>query len=92
MTANYTARTACGDLLIKIGEWLHGRALEGLFAHTKTQFPGRNDWRSQEACLYLFNMLISDFQDRDQAVSNEIAQPHVELINFAAGKSPRTKR
>lgn len=86
MTANYTARTACGDLLIKVGEWLHGRALEGLFAHTKTEFPGQNDWRSQEACLYLFNMLISDFLDRSEEVPPEIAQAHVELINFAAGE------
>lgn len=85
MTANYTARTACGDLLIKLGEWLHSKALEGLFAHTKTQFQGSNDWRSQEACLYLFNMLVCDFQDRKEDIAPEIAQAHVELITFAAG-------
>lgn len=85
VTANYTARTACGDLLIKMGEWLHGRALEGLFAHTKTQFPGDNNWRTQEACLYLFNMLISDFFDRSEVVPPEIAQAHVELITYAIG-------
>lgn len=85
MTANYTARTACGDLLIKMGEWLHGRALEGLFAHTKTQFPGDNNWRAQEASLYLFNMLISDFYDRSEVVPADIAQAHLELITYAIG-------
>lgn len=86
MTANYTARTACGDLLIKIGEWLHSRALEGLFVHTKTQFAGEKDWRSQEACLYLFNMLVTDFQDRDEDVPPEIAQAHIELLNYAISR------
>lgn len=85
MTANYTARTACGDLLIKVGEWLHQRALEGLFAYTKSQFSGEHDWRSQEACLYLFNMLISDLQDRSEAVPPEVAQAHMELIDYAIG-------
>lgn len=85
VTANYTARTACGDLLIKVGEWLHQRALEGLFAYTKSQFSGEHDWRSQEACLYLFNMLISDLQDRSEAVPPEVAQAHMELIDYAIG-------
>lgn len=59
--------------------------------HTKSLFQGQNDWRSQEACLYLFNMLISDFQDREEAVPPEIAQAHVELINYSAGQcSPNT--
>lgn len=68
-----------------MGEWLHGRALEGLFAHTKTQFTGDNTWRAQEASLYLFNMLISDFFDRLEVVPSEIAQAHMELITYAIG-------
>ncbi|KAJ9138132.1 Importin subunit beta-5 [Pleurostoma richardsiae] len=84
VTANYTARTACGDLLIKLGEWLQQRALEGLFAHTKSLFPrdGAN-WRGQEAALYLFNMLVGDFQDCERPVAPEIANAYMELVNFA---------
>jgi hypothetical protein len=72
--------------LIKIGEWLHQQALEGLFAYTKTQFTGQDNWRSQEACLYLFNMLVSDFEDRSEPVAPEVAQAHIELINYAIGE------
>lgn len=86
VSSNYTARTACGDLLIKIGEWLHQRALEGLFAYSKTLFTGETDWRSQEAALYLFNMLVSDFQDCRKPVPDDIANAYLELVNFAINR------
>lgn len=38
VTANYTPRTACGDLVIKLGEWLRSVAVEGLLNYTKTLF------------------------------------------------------
>jgi importin-9 len=38
VTANYTPRTACGDLVIKLAEWLSKLTIEGLFAYTKTVF------------------------------------------------------
>ncbi len=38
VTANYTPRTACGDLVIKLGEWLKSTAVEGLLKYTKTLF------------------------------------------------------
>lgn len=86
VSSNYTARTACGDFLIKVGEWLHHRALEGLFAYSKTLFTGDADWRSQEASLYLFNMLVSDFQDCSKPVPDEIAQAYLELVNYAINR------
>jgi hypothetical protein len=86
VSSNYTARTACGDFLIKVGEWLHHRALEGLFAYSKTLFTGNTDWRSQEASLYLFNMLVSDFQDCSKPVPDEIAQAYLELVNYAINR------
>jgi hypothetical protein len=87
VSSNYTARTACGDLLIKLGEWLGSRALDGLFAYTNTLFTGGNaDWRSQEAALYLFNTLVSDFQDCDKPVPNEIGQAYMELVNYSINR------
>ena len=38
VTANYTPRTACGDLLIKLGEWLKMSAAENLLMYTRTVF------------------------------------------------------
>lgn len=86
VSSNYTARTACGDLLIKIGEWLNIRALEGLFAYTKTLFTDAGDWRRQEASLYLFNALVSDFQEMDKQVPPEVGHAYSELVNYATNR------
>ncbi|KAK3389378.1 armadillo-type protein [Podospora didyma] len=87
VSPNYTARTASGDLLIKVTEWLNQQALEGLFAHTKSLFvAGAEDWRRQEAALYLFNAILSDYQDMDKQVPPEIAHAYLELVNYAIGR------
>ncbi|KAI1876843.1 uncharacterized protein JN550_000915 [Neoarthrinium moseri] len=86
VSANYTPRTASGDILIKLGEWLSQRALEGLYAHTKTLFTGETSWRRQEAALYLLNMLISDFLDTGKNVPAEITQAYLELVNYAINR------
>lgn len=81
---NYTARTACGDLIIKLAEWLDHRALEGLFAYTKTLFAGEGaGWRRQEAALYLFGSILGDFQDLEKSVPAEISNAYLELVNYA---------
>lgn len=87
VTANYTARTAAGDLLIKMGEWFDQKTIEGLFGYTKTLFPGDSSlWRSQEAALYLFVMLCSDFQDLSKPIPDPIANAYLELIDFAINR------
>ncbi|RYO91995.1 hypothetical protein DL764_008198 [Monosporascus ibericus] len=91
VSANYTPRTASGDLLIKLGhDWLNGGALEGLFAYTKTLFAGSDSsWRKQEASLYLLNMLVSDFIESGKPVSPEIAQAYLELVNYSINQADR---
>lgn len=87
VSANYTPRTASGDILIKLGEWLNQRALEGLFAYTKALFTGdTSSWRRQEAALFLLNMLLSDFLDCDKTVPPELAQAYLELVNYAVNQ------
>lgn len=84
VSANYTARYACGDLLIKIGEWLRQPALTGLFTFTRTLFSeGEVNWRSQEASLFLLNSLVGDFQDRDEPIPKEIAESYAQLVNYS---------
>lgn len=87
LSANYTPRTACGDLLIKLGEWLNQKALEGLFAHTKSLFVEEAPWRKQEAALFLLNMLVSDFLECNKTIPPEIGQANLELINFAINRT-----
>jgi hypothetical protein len=87
VSSNYTPRTACGDLLIKLGEWLGPRALEGVFAYSTTIFaPGATDWRRQEAALYLFNTIASDFQDCDKEIPAAISEAYMELVNYSINR------
>jgi hypothetical protein len=83
-TANYTARTACGDLLIKLGEWLHQGAVEGLLTYTKALFASPvSTWRTKEASLFLLTQLMTDFLDVDKSIPVELASAYLEFIDFA---------
>lgn len=87
VTANYTARTACGDLLIKLGEWLHQSALEGLLAYTQALFPAENaTWRTREASLFLLTQLMNDFLDVDKKVTSEVAGAYLGLVDYAINR------
>ncbi|KAJ4289496.1 hypothetical protein N0V88_006978 [Collariella sp. IMI 366227] len=87
VSSNYTARTACGDLIIKLAEWLGQGALEGLYAYTKTLFAGSGSgWQRQEAALFLFGAVLDDFQDMQKEVPPEIANAYLELVNYAISR------
>ena len=87
VSSNYTSRTACGDLLIKLGEWLNQKALEGLFAYTKTLFTDESiDWRRKEASLCLFNIILGDFQDCGKSLPDELSAAYLELVNYAINR------
>ena len=88
VTANYTARTACGDLLIKVGEWLHQGALEGLLAYTQALFASEDaTWRTREASLFLLTQLMNDFLDVDKTVAPEVASHYLGLIDYAINRT-----
>lgn len=87
VSANYTPRTACGDLLIKMGEWLAQRALEGFYAYTKSVFTENTSWRRQEAALFLLNMLLRDYLECDKTVSPELSQAYLELVGHAVNQT-----
>lgn len=83
VTANYTPRTACGDLVIKLGEWLNAASVEGLLAYTRTLYAENADWKAKEAALYLLNQLLGDFQDVDKQVGEQSAKGYVDFIQHA---------
>ncbi|KEZ41425.1 Importin-beta domain-containing protein [Scedosporium apiospermum] len=88
-SANYTSRTAAGDVLIKLGETYSQAALDGLFGYTQTLFTGEaaGDWRSQEAALYLFNMLASDFDDMGKTIPEQTARAYLALVDYAINQA-----
>ncbi|PHH83498.1 hypothetical protein CDD82_49 [Ophiocordyceps australis] len=90
VSANYTARTAAGDLLIKMGEAFDHQAIDGLYGYTSTLFPGTSaSWQSQESALYLCVMLLSDFQDTGKAtrIPEAVAVDYYKLVDYAVSRS-----
>lgn len=83
VTANYTPRTACGDLVIKLGEWLNTTTVEGLLAYTRALYSENADWKAKEAALYLLNQLLGDFQDVEKKIGAEAANGYVDFIKHA---------
>lgn len=83
VTANYTSRTACGDLVIKLGEWLTQPTLQGLLAYSRTLYSSAEEWKAREAALYVLSQVLSDFQDVDKTISPEIATGFIDFINYA---------
>lgn len=83
VTANYTPRSACGDLIIKLGEWLNAAAVEGLLSLTRSLYTENADWKMKEAALYLLNQLLGDFQDVEKKIGSDAANGYVDFIRHA---------
>jgi importin-9 len=83
VTANYTPRTACGDLVIKLGEWLNAATVEGLLAYTRDLYAENASWKAKEAALYLLNQLLGDFQDVEKKIGADAANGYVDFIKHA---------
>lgn len=83
VTANYTPRTACGDLVIKLGEWLTDPTINGLLTYTRALYSASKGWKAEEAALYVLNQLLSDFQDADKQIGPEAASGFVDFVRYA---------
>ncbi|ORY15626.1 armadillo-type protein [Clohesyomyces aquaticus] len=83
VTANYTPRTACGDLVIKLGEWLPQATVEGLLSYTRSLYSTTPNWKAKEAALYVLNQLLGDFQDVDKQIGAEAANGFIDFIRYA---------
>jgi hypothetical protein len=93
VSTEYTARNACADLFIKVGQMLKRGALDGLLAYASTLFgPGKADWRSQEAALYLYGSLVTEFEETDTPMPDEVSQAFLGMVQYAVnadGGAPR---
>ncbi|EEY15253.1 KapG [Verticillium alfalfae VaMs.102] len=87
-SANYTARIAASDLLIKLGEWYSQKTVDAVFAYTQTLFSGdKAPWKTQEASLFLFSMLLSDFHDMDKSIPSHITEAYLALVDYSINQS-----
>ena len=83
VTANYTPRTACGDLVTKLGEWFNHATVEGLLSYTRTLYSQQADWKAKEAALYLLDQFLGDLQDVERKIGEESANGYVDFIKHA---------
>lgn len=83
VTANYTPRTACGDLVGKLGEWLNQKTVEGLLSYTRTLYTENADWKAKEAALYLLDQYLGEIQDVERTIGEESANGYVDFIKYA---------
>ncbi|KAI9832232.1 MAG: hypothetical protein M1826_002236 [Phylliscum demangeonii] len=83
-TANYTARTACGDLMTKLGDWLHEAAAQDLQRHASQVFASaQSTWKEKEAVLFLLHQLLGEFNDISRTLSQNLAHSFAESVRFA---------
>ncbi|KAJ5279154.1 hypothetical protein N7478_004526 [Penicillium angulare] len=84
VTANYTPRTCSGDLVIKIGEWLHATTAEGLLSHLNEVFANSSaSWKARESSLYVLNVLLRDFHEANEQISPELATHFNQFVHYA---------
>ena len=83
VTANYTPRTACGDLVSKLGEWLNHTTVDGLLSYTRTLYSQSADWKAKEAALYLLDQYLGEIQDVERQIGEESVKGYVDFIKYA---------
>lgn len=65
LTANYTPRAACGDLVVRsLGEWLKQVPIIAMLHYSQQALSSQNThWKEREALLYLLNQCLVDVSE-----------------------------
>lgn len=83
VTANYTARTACGDLAIKIGEWLPDSLIEALLTYMSHAFSQDVPWRRKEAVLCILGHVLDDWKNFSRHLEVNVTSSLLEYTTHA---------
>ncbi|KAL1303770.1 hypothetical protein AAFC00_007109 [Neodothiora populina] len=83
VTANYTPRAACADLVVKLGEWQNAGAVQGLLHHTHALFASESSWKAKESALYLLNQLLTDMQEGDKQITPDAAHAFLQFTKYS---------
>lgn len=75
VTANYTPRTSCGDLIVKLGEKHSQPTLEALLSFLQSSRSSSNSPKAQEAALYLLNQLLLEWADDEDNDRHAVTRP-----------------
>jgi hypothetical protein len=80
VTANYTPRTACADLVVKLSEWQTTASLGGLLHYARELYSTESSWKAKEAALYILSQLLSD---EDGELASDTAHAYVDFLRYA---------
>lgn len=83
VTANYTSRTACGDMAVKLGEWLPDSTMQALLAAMKQDLGSGSGWRLREASLFILGQILADWSNLPRTLQDDLAQGLHEIIRYS---------
>ncbi|KAF8461363.1 armadillo-type protein [Kalaharituber pfeilii] len=81
-TANYSPRTACGDLILKLADWLPEATASTLWNFTQSIFHSGNR-KTQESVLYVWDQILTEWSEGDSQLDANIACGLVQHITKA---------
>jgi hypothetical protein len=82
VSANFTPRTACGELVVKLGEWLPDVAVDGLLTYAREVYSTNQSWKAKEASLFILDQLLLEFQEQERKIIPESANGFIELVRY----------
>ncbi|KAI5806722.1 armadillo-type protein [Peziza echinospora] len=81
-TANYSPRTACGDLILKLADWLPEATAATLWGYTQGIFQSAGR-KLQESVLYVWDQVLTEWSESDVKLDDNIASGLVQFIATA---------
>jgi len=87
ISANYTPRTASGDLILKLGECFPTQAIESLFDHTQQIFGSGRSWLMKESVLHLWDQILNEYAEMERPITAGVAHSLLGYIVTAISSS-----
>lgn len=87
ISANYTPRTASGDLILKLGECFPEQTVESLFDHTQRVFASAENRSLKESVLHLWDQLLNEYAEMGRAIDESAARELLSFVVVAIGSS-----
>ncbi|KAL7271073.1 hypothetical protein RUND412_006190 [Rhizina undulata] len=87
ISANYTPRTASGDLILKLGEWFPAETVISLWNHTQRIFAAGENRKLKEAALFVWDQLLSEFVELGRKIDEGVALRLLDHCVLAIGSN-----
>ncbi|KAH0605511.1 uncharacterized protein H6S33_004733 [Morchella sextelata] len=88
ISANYTPRSASGDLILKLGESFQHQTEAALWEYTQQIFKsGESTRQIKEAALFIWDELLSEFAEINRKINPSIASNLLEYVVSAIGSN-----